>query len=92
MDRIRELYPQGGSRKMPNWETLLRRYSDRSGPYYALFREKSKTPQVALVAPAANASMRIAVIDLKDLIDVAAVKRTRSELPTVLSPRGLHAV
>jgi signal transduction histidine kinase len=52
---------------------LLKRYSDRTGPYYALFREKSKTPQVAFVAPAANASMRIAVIDLKDLIDVAAV-------------------
>jgi signal transduction histidine kinase len=52
---------------------LLERYSGRSAPFYALLREKSKTLQIVLAAPLNSSSTRIALLDLKDLIDAAAV-------------------
>jgi signal transduction histidine kinase len=50
---------------------LLSRHSDRK-PFYALFLANPATPQVALVAPASG-FLRIALIDIKALIDTAAV-------------------
>jgi signal transduction histidine kinase len=52
---------------------LLRKRSDRRQSFYTLFREKSKTPQIVLAAPMKNDAMRVVLMDLKDVVDAAAV-------------------
>ena len=51
---------------------MFARYPQHSDSFYALFHERSNTPQVVMVVPMKNGSSRIAVLELKDLVDAAA--------------------